>query len=198
MRRSKVHGCINSLFLTDYSFRLLMCQPLMKGCIFITQPANILLDEHGHVRISDLGLACDFSKKKPHASVWVLFPFFFAFLRFFKLCWCLRASLVQGHPWLHGTWSALQRHSLRFQCRLVLARLHAVQAAQGVSHCAVHPELTKMQPAYSILRAYTGHRHIFTVNFMDGSKLHCSRLHAQLALGSFVGLELMNGETSAL
>lgn len=35
------------------------------------QPANILLDEFGHVRISDLGLACDFSKKKPHASVWV-------------------------------------------------------------------------------------------------------------------------------
>ncbi|XP_030438872.1 beta-adrenergic receptor kinase 2 isoform X3 [Gopherus evgoodei] len=34
-----------------------------------TGPANILLDEHGHVRISDLGLACDFSKKKPHASV---------------------------------------------------------------------------------------------------------------------------------
>lgn len=33
------------------------------------QPANILLDEHGHVRISDLGLACDYSKKKPHASV---------------------------------------------------------------------------------------------------------------------------------
>lgn len=35
----------------------------------LPQPANILLDEHGHVRISDLGLACDFSKKKPHASV---------------------------------------------------------------------------------------------------------------------------------
>lgn len=34
-----------------------------------SQPANILLDEHGHVRISDLGLACDFSKKRPHASV---------------------------------------------------------------------------------------------------------------------------------
>ncbi|VBB32427.1 unnamed protein product [Acanthocheilonema viteae] len=33
------------------------------------KPANILLDESGHVRVSDLGLACDFSKKKPHASV---------------------------------------------------------------------------------------------------------------------------------
>ncbi|EYC17856.1 hypothetical protein Y032_0029g1915 [Ancylostoma ceylanicum] len=36
------------------------------------KPANILLDENGHVRVSDLGLACDFSKKKPHASVLVL------------------------------------------------------------------------------------------------------------------------------
>lgn len=35
------------------------------------KPANILLDENGHVRVSDLGLACDFSKKKPHASVYV-------------------------------------------------------------------------------------------------------------------------------
>ncbi|MBN3273933.1 ARBK2 kinase, partial [Polyodon spathula] len=40
---------------------------MLLFCLF--QPANILLDEHGHVRISDLGLACDFSKKKPHASV---------------------------------------------------------------------------------------------------------------------------------
>uniref|UniRef100_A0A1I8FIV8 Protein kinase domain-containing protein n=1 Tax=Macrostomum lignano TaxID=282301 RepID=A0A1I8FIV8_9PLAT len=35
----------------------------------LISPANILLDENGHVRISDLGLACDYSRKKPHASV---------------------------------------------------------------------------------------------------------------------------------
>ena len=35
------------------------------------KPANVLLDEAGHVRISDLGLATDFSQKKPTATVLV-------------------------------------------------------------------------------------------------------------------------------
>uniref|UniRef100_A0A915CVK6 G protein-coupled receptor kinase n=1 Tax=Ditylenchus dipsaci TaxID=166011 RepID=A0A915CVK6_9BILA len=39
------------------------------SAFYASEPANILLDENGHVRVSDLGLACDFSKKKPHASV---------------------------------------------------------------------------------------------------------------------------------
>lgn len=46
-----------------------MIRDYFKETLFPFQPANILLDETGHVRISDLGLACDFSKKKPHASV---------------------------------------------------------------------------------------------------------------------------------
>ena len=41
----------------------------IKMLCSIFQPANVLLDEAGHVRISDLGLATDFSVKKPTATV---------------------------------------------------------------------------------------------------------------------------------
>jgi beta-adrenergic-receptor kinase len=33
------------------------------------KPSNILLDEQGHIRISDLGLACEFTKHQPSSSV---------------------------------------------------------------------------------------------------------------------------------
>lgn len=45
-----MYECVCSKYLNDVTF-------------------SPVADEHGHVRISDLGLACDFSKKKPHASV---------------------------------------------------------------------------------------------------------------------------------
>lgn len=60
--------CYSFFLFWLFSF-LLSCLSLNLFIIVSFQPANILLDESGHVRISDLGLACDFSKKKPHASV---------------------------------------------------------------------------------------------------------------------------------
>jgi len=33
------------------------------------KPSNILLDEQGHIRLSDLGLACDFKEHQPSSSV---------------------------------------------------------------------------------------------------------------------------------
>ncbi|KPI94375.1 G protein-coupled receptor kinase 1 [Papilio xuthus] len=66
------HGVFNEAEMKFYAAEVILgLEHMHKRHIVYRdlKPANILLDEHGHVRISDLGLACDFSKKKPHASV---------------------------------------------------------------------------------------------------------------------------------
>ena len=43
----------------------------------------------------------------------------------------LRACFRQGHARLHGAGGPVEGHGVRLERRLVLLRLHALQAAQG-------------------------------------------------------------------
>lgn len=113
------------------------------------KPANILLDENGHIRISDLGLACDFSRKKPHASVGThgyMSPEVLSKGTSYDSCadWfsfgCMLYKLLKGHsPFRqHKTKDKheIDRMTLTMVCNFFLNSLLIVSAGNIILNCA--------------------------------------------------------------
>lgn len=66
------HGVFTEQDMKFYACELVLgLEHMHNRCIVYRdlKPPNILLEETGHIRISDLGLACEYSVQKPHATV---------------------------------------------------------------------------------------------------------------------------------
>ncbi len=59
--QAKFYACEIILALQDIHAQKIVYRDL--------KPSNILLDEAGHIRLSDLGLACEFYDRKPSSCV---------------------------------------------------------------------------------------------------------------------------------
>lgn len=104
------------------------------------KPANILLDENGHIRISDLGLACDFSRKKPHASVGThgyMAPEVLSKGTAYDSCadWfsfgCMLYKLLKGH-------SPFRQHKTKDKHEIDKMTLTMVSTRDAISFCLCH------------------------------------------------------------
>lgn len=66
------HGVFSEAEMKFYAAELTLGLEHMHNRFIVyrdLKPPNVLLEENGHIRISDLGLACEFSKNKPHSTV---------------------------------------------------------------------------------------------------------------------------------